>query len=347
MSDSLWSLLADATAGQVVIIAEVGMNHDGSVGHAKQLIEVAAECGADVVKFQAHLADAETLPDAPRPPYFDSESRDAYFTRTAFTPEQWAVLKAHAERRGVRFLSSVFSLEAVELLEQIGVEAYKIPSGEVTNLPLLDHVAKTRKPVLLSSGMSTWQELDAAVEAIHRVHDRVTVLQCTSAYPCPDTQVGLNVMLQMRQRYRLPVGLSDHTMAPYAAFAAVSLGARAIEKHLTLSRRMYGSDARHSLEPREFAELVQGIRAIETMLQHPVDKDRLARELAPMKRIFEKSVVSLKDLPAGAPIPAEAVGMKKPGTGIPASQLTRIVGRRPRRDIARNHVILETDLEPA
>ncbi|MGH6802388.1 MAG: N-acetylneuraminate synthase family protein, partial [Methyloceanibacter sp.] len=218
----------------VVIIAEVGSVHDGSFGNAQRLIDVAAECGADVVKFQTHIASAETLRDAPMPPYFTGEPRYEYFERTAFTLEQWEALKAHCEGLQVEFLSSPFSVEAVELLEKIGVRRYKVPSGEVTNLPYLEVVAQTGKPVLLSSGMSNWAELDAAVDTMLRHHDRLTVLQCTSEYPCPPERVGLNVMMEMRARYKLPVGLSDHTRTNYAAYAAVVLGASVIEKHFTL-----------------------------------------------------------------------------------------------------------------
>lgn len=336
------TLLLDRTE-KVLVIAEVGSVHDGSFGNAQNLINVATECGADAVKFQAHIAAAETLRDAPMPPYFTGEPRYEYFERTAFTLEQWQALRAYCEEKGVEFLSSPFSIEAVELLEKVGVARYKIPSGEVTNLPLLKVIARTGKPVLLSSGMSSWAELDEAVNTILACHNQLAVLQCTSEYPCPYEQVGLNVMLEIRERYKLPVGLSDHTLTNYAAFAAVVLGASVIEKHLTLSRHMYGSDARHSLEPTEFADLVRGIRAIETMLASQVDKDDVAR-FATMKAAFEKSVVSLVDIPAGALITKALIGIKKPGTGIPARRLGEVLGKRARRGIAKDTLIREEDL---
>jgi N,N'-diacetyllegionaminate synthase len=166
------------------IIAEIGSVHDGSFGNAIKLVEAAAACGADTVKFQTHIAEAETLADAPMPSYFTGEPRMAYFRRTGFSPDRWRQLRAACERCGVSFLSSPFSLEAVDLLQDVGVAAYKIPSGEVSNLPLLEKIATTRKPVLLSSGMSNWSELDAAVAAL-RPGGPITVLQCSSAYPCP------------------------------------------------------------------------------------------------------------------------------------------------------------------
>ena len=329
--------------GKALIIAEVGSVHDGSFGNAQKLIDVAAECGADAVKFQTHIATAETLRDAPMPPYFTGEPRYEYFERTAFSLEQWQALKVRCEERGVEFLSSPFSIEAVELLEEAGVVRYKVPSGEVTNLPLLKVIAQTGKPVLLSSGMSSWAELDEAVDTILDCHNQLAVLQCTTEYPCPYEQVGLNVMLEMRERYKLPVGLSDHTLTNYAAFAAVVLGASVIEKHFTFSRHMYGSDARHSLEPTELAGLVQGIRAIETMLESNVNKDDVAR-FATMKATFEKSVVSLVDIPAGTLITEAMIGIKKPGTGIPAKRFGEVLGKRARRRIPKDTLIREKDL---
>jgi N,N'-diacetyllegionaminate synthase len=328
----------------VFLIAEIGSVHDGSFGNAQKLVEAAAQSGADSVKFQTHIAAAETLRDAPMPPYFKGEPRFEYFERTGFSRDQWRALKQCCEANGVEFLSSAFSVEAVELLEDVGVARYKVGSGEVTNLPMLDAIAQTGKPVILSSGMSTWAELDAAVETITRRHDRVTILQCTSEYPCPYEQVGLNLMLEMRDRYRLPVGLSDHTLTNYACFAAVALGASMIEKHFTFSRLMYGSDARHSLEPKEFADLAAGIRATEIMLASPVDKDATAARLQMMKDIFEKSVVSVAAISAGALISSEMVAVKKPGTGIPARRLNEVIGRRAARDIAPDRLLSEEDL---
>jgi N-acetylneuraminate synthase len=322
----------------VYVIAEAGMNHDGSLGNAMRLAEVAAECGADAVKFQLHDASAETTRDAPSPPYFQHETRWEYFERTAFTDEQWAALKRACEGARIDFLCSAFSLEAVDRLERLGVERYKIGSGEVTNLELVRRVAATRKPVLLTSGMSSWDELDLAVEA---AGDDVTVLQCTSEYPTPPEHVGLNVLAELRERYGKPVGLSDHSLGNYAAFAAVTLGATVIEKHFTLSNDLYGPDAAMSLEPDELEDLVDGIRSIEAMLASPVDKDDLGDGLREMKRVFEKSVVSTREIPAGAEISREWLAAKKPGTGIPARLIDSVVGRRARVDIGADTVITE------
>ncbi|GGH15483.1 N-acetylneuraminate synthase [Alsobacter metallidurans] len=330
----------------VFIIAEVGSVHDGSFGNAGKLIDLAADLGASCIKFQTHIAAAETTRNAPMPPYFKGEPRFEYFERTGFRLEQWSLLKAKADERGLEFLSSPFSVEAVELLERIGVSRYKIPSGEVTNIPMLEVVAQTGKPVLLSSGMSDWREMDRAVETILKRHDKLTPMQCTSAYPTANDRVGLNVLGEMQARWGMPVGYSDHTLDNHAIFAAVALGAVAVEKHLTFSRAMYGSDAPHSAEPPQFADLVKGVRAISEMLASRVEKNDLDPYRS-MKQIFEKSVVARVDIAAGATITAEMVTVKKPGDGIPAARLGDVIGRRARGPIAADTLLRPDDMEPA
>jgi len=327
----------------VFIVAEAGMNHDGSLGNAIRMVEVAARCGADAVKFQLHDAVAETIRDAPSPPYFSHESRWEYFERTAFTDDQWRTLKRRCDEVGIEFLCSAFSVEAVGRLETLGVRRHKIPSGEVTNIELVRAAAMTGKPLLMSSGMSSWDELDGAVQAASGASE-VVVFQCTSEYPCPPERVGLNILEELRTRYGRPVGLSDHTEGPYACFAAVALGAAAIEKHFTLSKELYGPDAALAVEPGELRELVHGVRAIEAMLAAPVDKDDTSG-FAEMKRVFEKSVVSVVEIPAGAVILPEMVAVKKPGTGIPARRLADVVGRRAAVSLPADSVLVESDVE--
>ena len=332
---------------RVTNIAEVGSVHDGSFGNALKLIELAAECGADSVKFQTHIAEAETLKDAPMPSFFKGEPRYEYFERTGFSLNQWKELKAQCNEQKIEFLSSPFSIEAVELLEQVGIKRYKVPSGEITNLPLLKVIAETRKPVLLSSGMSTWQELDDGVNTIQKVHNDITILQCTSEYPCSYDNVGLDVMLEMKERYQLRVGLSDHTLTNYSAFTAVAMGASVIEKHLTFSRNMYGSDAKHSLKPKEFCDLVTGVRAIEAIVSSKVDKDEIAKQMCEMKDVFQKSIVSIRNIPKGTIITEKMIGFKKPGTGIPVSNVESVLGMCAKKDIVIDRLISMEDLENA
>jgi N,N'-diacetyllegionaminate synthase len=325
-----------------LIIAEIGSVHDGSFGNALKLIEAAADCGADAVKFQTHIAEAETIRDAPSPSYFSAEPRFDYFCRTGFPMDQWKQLAAHCKSCGVTFLSSPFSLEAVDLLEAVGVSAYKVPSGEVTNLPLLDRIATTGKPVFLSSGMSDWAELDAAVAAL-RTGGPVTVLQCTSAYPCPDERVGLNVLSQMSQRWGLPVGFSDHTMGLAAGVAAAALGASVIEKHFTFSRLMYGSDAAFATEPADFRLFCASVKAVARMRAHSVDKDDLS-PYRDMKRVFEKSIVTARAIERGTVLQRSDLAFKKPGDGMPAANWRTVVGRRALRNLASDHMLANSDL---
>jgi sialic acid synthase SpsE len=326
------------------IIAEIGMSHDGSLGQAKAFIDAAAEIGVDAVKFQTHIAEAETLKDAPTPPYFTDEPRYEYFKRTAFNLEQHIILKNHAESKGLEFISSPFSIEAVELLENVGVSTYKIPSGEVTNLPLLERVAKTGKQILLSSGMSSYSELDEAVDGIQRYNKNLVILQCTSKYPCPLEDVGLNLLEEFKKRYKLPVGLSDHTLGIYAPLAAVVLGATVIEKHFTISKKLYGPDAKYSLEPHEFKQLVDGIRALEVMLASPVDKDNI-NKFKEMKNTFQKSIVSLVAMPKGIEITREMITTKKPGGGLHPRYFEVIIGKKVKREIKKDSLIFEEDIK--
>lgn len=331
-----------STKHDIEIIAEIGSVHDGSFGNACKLIEAAAGCGADTVKFQTHIAAAETLRNAPMPPYFKGEPRFAYFERTGFDKAKLLELKAVAKQNKVKFLSSPFSIEAVDLLEEVGVDSYKIPSGEVSNVPFLERVAGTGKTVLLSSGMSDWRELDAAVAAL-RPGGPIVILQCTSAYPCPPERVGLNVVGEMQQRYGLPVGFSDHTLGSAAAFACAALGAVAVEKHFTFSRLMYGSDAANGMEPDEFRLFCAGLRDIARMRAHPVNKDDLG-DLKDMKLIFEKSIVTAVPLKSGTRVAREALAFKKPGDGIPAGRYHELIGKVVVRDLAADHKISWDDL---
>jgi N,N'-diacetyllegionaminate synthase len=327
----------------ITIIAEIGSVHDGSFGNALKAVEVAAECGAHVVKFQTHIAEAETLADAPMPSYFSDEPRMDYFRRTAFSLNQWKKLALHCTEFGVEFLSSPFSLEAVDLLEDVGVKMYKIPSGEVSNIPMLERIAITGKMVYLSSGMSDWREMDQAVKVL-RNGGPLTVMQCSSSYPCPPEKVGINVMVEMRKRYGLPVGFSDHTLSQAASISAVALGATVVEKHFTFSRMMYGSDAKHSLIPEEFRSFCENINEAATIRMHPVDKDNL-NDYLEMKEIFEKSIVTARPIKAGELLQLSDLAFKKPGDGITSARYLDLINREVQYDLALNHKIRWTDLK--
>ncbi len=327
----------------IEISAEIGSVHDGSFGNACKLIEAVAECGASQVKFQHHIAEAESLPNAPAPRYFQEEPRMSYFKRIAFDAGQWGDLIRLARDCSLKFVCSPFSIESAELLEKLGIDVFKIASGEVTNLPLLERVAAFGKPVYLSSGMSSWEELDEAVDAM-KWKTELSLMQCSSLYPCPPEKVGLNVMQEMRQRYGLPVGYSDHTIGLAAPLAAAAQGASLIEKHFTFARRMYGSDARHSMEPEEFKQMCASIREIEVVLNSPVNKDT-HEEYREMKVIFQKSIVAAVDIQPGEVIKMSHLAFKKPGDGISAAEYRSLIGKRAVCPIVANQKMKREDVK--
>jgi N,N'-diacetyllegionaminate synthase len=329
-----------------LIIGEVAQAHDGSLGMAHAFIDAIAEAGADAVKFQTHIAAAESTADEPWRVKFSQQdaSRYDYWKRMEFTEEQWHGLAKHAEDKDLEFLSSPFSFQAIDLLNRVGVPAWKVGSGETANLPMIEQLAKTRQPVLLSSGMSTWTELDAAVDCV-RSHDApVAVFQCTTAYPCPPEKIGLNVLAQLSDKYQCPVGLSDHSASIYAGLAAATLGAEMIEVHVTFSRECFGPDVAASITTAELKQLVDGVRFIERTLAHPVNKDAIAGGLSELRTIFAKSVVAARDLPVGIPLAYSDLAVKKPGTGILAKDIDTLVGRTLRRSLQTDEIIQLADL---
>jgi N-acetylneuraminate synthase len=330
-----------------LIIAEVGLSHDGSLGLAHAFIDEIARGGADAVKFQTHIAEAESTPAEPFRVKFSRQdtTRYEYWKRIAFTETQWKGLADHARDKGLVFLSSPFSIEAVELLARIGMSIWKVGSGEVSTLPMLDTMIATGKPIILSSGMSDLAELDKAVERVRRAGRPLAVLQCTTAYPCPPERIGLNMIPFFRERYGCFVGLSDHSGTIYPGIAAATLGADVLEVHVTMSRGMFGPDVPASVTMEELRQLVDGIRFVEKMRAHPVDKDAIAREMAPLRAIFNKSLVARERLAAGTVLTANHLALKKPGTGIPAEQLPEMIGRRLRRTLEIDEQLRADDVD--
>jgi N,N'-diacetyllegionaminate synthase len=330
-----------------LIVGEVALAHDGSLGMAHAFIDAIAAAGADAVKFQTHCAEAESTPHEPwRVPFSSQDaSRFSYWTRTAFSESQWHGLKRHADERGLLFLSSAFSIASIELLERVGVAAWKLASGVLSDTALVERVCRARLPVLLSTGMSGWDEIDRVVGALRAAGVPLVVLQCTSEYPCPAEHIGLNLLSVFRQRYQCPVGLSDHSGTIFPSLAAAVLGARVLEVHVTLSREQFGPDVPVSVTTAELRTLVDGVRFMERMLQSPVDKDALAVDLAPMRAIFGKSVVLAASLPAGTRLAREHLQFKKAGGGIPPARVGDVIGRRLRQDTAVDHPLSDRDFE--
>lgn len=341
--------LKDPVPGRpCTIIGEVAQAHDGSLGMAHAFIDAIANAGADAVKFQTHIAAAESTPAEPWRTRFSQQdaTRYDYWKRMEFSEEQWAGLKRHADERGLLFLSSPFSPEAVDLLKRIGVAGWKVASGEISNEPMLQTMAATGQPVMLSTGMSTFAEIDRAVELVRGAGAPVAIMQCATRYPCPPEEVGLNVLPLFRERYGAAVGLSDHSATIFPGLAAATLGIEVLEVHVTLSREMFGPDVVASLTTAELAQLCQGVRFIERMKASPVDKAALPEDRAALRQVFMKSVVASCDIAAGTVLESRHLATKKPGTGIPAAELPKLYGRRLRRAVARDTLLAVDDLEP-
>jgi N,N'-diacetyllegionaminate synthase len=313
------------------VIAEVGVNHDGSLVRALELVEAAAEAGADAVKFQTFRADRLATAAAPKALYQlaatdVAESQLEMLRRLELSPDAHRRVKAAAESAGVEFLSSMFDEESADMLHGLGVSAFKVPSGEITNLPLLAHVGQLGLPVILSTGMADLDEVKAAFgELAATGNEQLVLLHCVSAYPAPPAEANLRAMATMADAFGAPVGFSDHTLGIEVALAAVALGACMIEKHLTLDSSAPGPDHAASLEPGAFAALVSSIRSIESALgdgrKVPVPSERGTANVA------RKSLVAERDIAAGTVVTDEMVALSRPGTGLPAGSRGLIVGR--------------------
>lgn len=332
--------------GRCYVMSEVALTHDGSLGQAHAFVDAIAAAGADAVKFQMHIAEAESTPSEPFRVRFSRQdaTRYDYWRRMAFTPEQWQGLAEHCVERGVDFICSPFSGEAVDRLTRIGQRFWKVASGEIGHLALLDRMIATGLPVVISSGMSPLGETDAAVSRIRAGGNRHGVLQCTTMYPCPPERVGLNLIPEYRRRYGGWVGLSDHSATIYAGLAAVALGIDILELHVTLSREMFGPDVVASVTTADLRQLVEGIRFIERMRESPVDKDAAADGADPLRAIFTRSLVATHSLPEGHTLTAADLALKKPGTGLPESRLPGVVGRRLRKALAADELLTDDHL---
>ncbi|HVZ21823.1 MAG TPA: N-acetylneuraminate synthase family protein [Vicinamibacterales bacterium] len=323
------------------VIAEAGINHNGDVKIAAELVEAAAAAGADAIKFQTHFPEHEMLKGGATAAYV-GESLFDLLTRTALSKDAHVQMQALAARKGILFLSTPFSREAADFLDSIGVPAFKTGSGELTNIPLQRHIARKGRPMIVSTGMSTPEEIDATVRALDGEHACFALMHCTSTYPTPFEHVQLGCIGVLQQKYGVPVGFSDHTLGTAVSLAAVASGANIFEKHFTASRSLPGPDQQGSMEPKELEALVKDIRAIERSLGatkqiQPGEQD--VRDMA------LHSVVSIRDIAAGATIGAADVWVKRPGTGIPARDLQAVIGRVARRTIARDSLVKLDDLQ--
>jgi N-acetylneuraminate synthase/N,N'-diacetyllegionaminate synthase len=321
----------------VFVIAEAGVNHNGDLEMAKRLIDVAIKAGADAVKFQTFKAETLVTATAPKAEYQTQttpvdESQLEMLRKLELSNEDHDELSAYCRRNGILFLSTPFDEDSADLLDALSVPVFKISSGDLTNTPLLEHVAKKRKPVILSTGMADLAEVRDAVETLNAAGcDEVVLLHCVSDYPADPADVNLRAIQTLRKTFNLPVGFSDHTQGLEVALAAAALGASVIEKHFTLDRNLPGPDHRASLEPDELTRFVSGIRTVESSLGSG-EKVPTAREIETAK-VARRSIVATQTIPAGTIVERNMIAAKRPGTGLPPARLNSIVGRKTRIEI--------------
>lgn len=329
------------------IIAEIAQAHDGSLGMAHAYIDAVAKTGADAIKFQTHIAAAESSIHEPFRVKFSKQdaTRYEYWQRMEFSLAQWIELKAHCDEVGLDFLSSPFSNAAVDLLEEVGIAQYKIGSGEVNNFLLLEKIANTGKPIIISSGMSSFAELDETVAFLKEKNCEFSILQCTTSYPTVPTQFGLNVIQELKERYQVKIGFSDHSAGIEAGIAAAALGAEIIEFHVVFDKEMFGPDAKSSLTFPETTKLVSAIRNIDEALNHPINKKDNS-QYSELKQIFEKSLAINKDLLKGDLLTFNDLEAKKPKNhGILASKFQEVIGKKLTRDMKQWDFLNEEDIE--
>lgn len=319
------------------IIAELGQAHEGSIGIAHSYIDALAETGVNAIKFQTHIADAESSQFEPFRVNFSYEdkTRFDYWKRMEFSKEHWIELKKHCEDKGVEFISSPFSIEAARLLNDIGVKRFKIGSGEVNNFLLLEYLSKLNKPILVSSGMSSFDELDQTVAFLKDRNVDISLFQCTTSYPCVAGDWGLEVIPKLKERYNVPIGFSDHSGDIFSSLAATALGAELLEFHVVFDKRMFGPDAKSSLTIDESKKLVEGAKQIHYDLEKKANLKLDSSGFSELKNTFEKSLAINKDLKKGDIVKFEDLEAKKPANkGISTKYFKEVVGKPLTKDIS-------------
>lgn len=329
----------------VLIIAEAGVNHNGDMDIARRLIDAAADAGADLVKFQTFNANRLVTRGAKKADYQTQatgagESQHAMLQRLELSEAMHHELIAHCATRGIGFFSTAFDIDSIDMLTGMGQKIFKVPSGEITNLPYLRHTARAGTPLILSTGMASMADIEAAIDAVEQAgtpRSAVTVLHCTTEYPTPMAEVNLRAMQSIGAAFGVAVGYSDHTPGIEVAIAAVALGAQVIEKHFTLDRTMPGPDHQASLEPHELAAMVSAIRNIETAMGDGIK--RLTPSEARNKPIARKSLVASRAIDAGEVFTAENMTCKRPGTGLSPMRWDELIGRRASRAFQADELI--------
>ncbi|MEM0518352.1 N-acetylneuraminate synthase family protein [Aequorivita flava] len=329
------------------LIAEIAQAHQGSFDKALEYIDALSKTGIDAVKFQVHIAEAESSIHEPFRVNMagGDKTRFDYWKRMEFSLEQWRAIKSHCEAGGMEFIASPFSNAAVDLLERIGVLRYKIGSGEVNNLLMLEKIAATKKPIILSSGMSSYKELDETVAFLKNRGCDFSLLQCTTSYPTQPENYGLNVIAELKMRYQVPVGFSDHSAKIETCIAAVAMGAEILEFHVVFERNNdNGPDSSSSLEIDEITQLVRSVKNISIAMNNPIDKTDNSG-FSELKGIFEKSLAVNKSLKKNHKLTFEDLESKKPkGFGIKASEFEAVIGKKLVRDMTQWDFLRHEDL---
>ena len=341
--------LGDRTIGSgagVFVIAEIGINHNGSVDEAAKLIDAAADCGADAVKFQSFRVDRLLICSRDR--YAQQDGKESAYDllrRCELSFAEQEKLKAHADKRGIMFLSTPFDSESVDFLDRLGVPAFKVASGDITNIPLLGHIAAKGKPVFLSTGMSY---MDEVIEAVRRLREggapEILLMHCTASYPASPNDMNLRALKTMQSYFGLPVGLSDHSQGILFSLTAAAMGAAAIERHFTLDRNAEGPDHKASLDPDELKTLVNNLSNLETGMGS--GEKRPAESETEGRRLGRRSIVAAADIQAGEQIVSDMLDCKRPGGGLAPGCLNQVIGMTPRRFIAKDTIITWEDLNP-
>lgn len=329
--------------GRVYIIAEAGINHNGDLGLAKQMVFAAKKAGADAIKFQTFIAENLVTKDACKAVYQNrttdkTETQYQMLKKLQLSYDDFYELKALCENLNIDFLSTPFDLESIAFLDKIQCAMWKIPSGEVTNLPYLIKIARTGRPIILSTGMCTLREVQQAIDILKRDGTRdITLLHCTTEYPAPYEDVNLKAMLSMKEEFHMPVGYSDHTMGIEVPIAAVAMGACMIEKHFTLDQNMKGPDHKASLNPEELCDMVNAIRNVEKAMGNGA-KEPAVSEIKNMG-IARKSIVANQIIKAGEIFTEENITTKRPGTGISPMEWYKVLGQVAIRDFKEDEMI--------
>ncbi len=326
----------------VFIIAEAGINHNGSYKIAKKMVDIAKKAGVDCIKFQTHITEKEMIKTNIKPGNISKKTLWSIIKNCELTEKEESQINQYCKEKKIIFLSTPFSVEAIDRLEKIRIPAYKIGSGELTNTPFLEHIAKTKKPVILSTGMSEMSEIKSAVSLFKKHKIDLALLQTTSVYPSDYSDINLGVIEQYSKIFNVPSGISDHSIGIYTALGAVAKGASIVEKHMTLDKKMIGPDQKLSLEPYELVELVKGCRAVKLALG--TTKKILKKEL-PILRFARESVVTKTKIKKYEIFSEENLTTKRPNTGqIPAKEFYKILGKKAKRDIPASKQILHSDV---